>query len=110
METVIIAVISIFASGGFWSYMQYLSQKREHKENVITRELVEHLCNASLSTLHTNLYNLTKVILARGYITPEELDELENIYAPYHALGGNSTGTNYYERAKQLPIRMENSK
>lgn len=104
METVIIAVISIFASGGFWTYMQYMSQRKDRQREVITKETVDNLCAASLSTLHTNLYRLTKTVIKRGYITADELDELENVYKPYHALGGNGTGKIYYERAKSLPM------
>ena len=32
---------------------------------------------------------------------------LEYLYRSYHALGGNGTGTELYNRAKALPIRND---
>ena len=124
---IITAVAAVFASSGLWQYLIYKSQQKDQKRSAATKgdiqaleaQMVtkaEHaeLCekigkveDASLSTLHTNLYRLTRKVFARGSITPEEIDELENIYKPYHALGGNSTGTDYYERAKALPLSKE---
>lgn len=107
METIIIAIISIFASGGFWSYMQYLAAKKERDKQIITKETVDNLLSASLCTLHSQLYKLSKSAIKRGYITQVELDELENVYPVYHALGGNGTGTNLYNKARALPINLE---
>ena len=107
METVIIAAISIFASGGFWSYMQYLAAKKERDKQVITKEMVDNLLAASLCTLHSQLYKTTTEAIRRGHIRQEELDELENVYPVYHALGGNGTGTTLYNKAKALPIDLE---
>lgn len=107
METIIIAIISIFASGGFWSYLQYLAAKKERDRQIITKETVDNLLAASLCTLHSQLYRLTTEAIKKGYITQEGLDELENVYPVYHALGGNGTGTVLYKKARALPINLE---
>lgn len=59
-----------------------------------------------LAILHNKIYTLGKQYIARGYITVEDLDDYEHLYRAYHALGGNGTGTEIYERVKNLPIRQ----
>ena len=39
----------------------------------------------------------------RGYISVEELRNVEHLFTAYSALGGNGTGTELYERLKDLP-------
>lgn len=41
----------------------------------------------------------------QGGIDTAGLKNLEYLYKSYHALGGNGTGTELYNRAKALPIR-----
>jgi len=121
---IITAVAAVFASSGLWQFILYKAQIHDKKHEVATKadiddlreiiitktehealvEQIERVERASLSTLHTNLYSLTQKVLRRGAIKAEEIEELDNIYEPYHALGGNGTGTNYYERAKNLPL------
>lgn len=121
------AVGAVFASSGLWQYAIYKAQQRDKKKSAATKadidelraemvtkkehqeliDQIEKVEDASLSTLHTNLYSLTYKLFERGSITPEEIDELENIFKPYHALGGNSTGSDYYQRAKSLPLKKE---
>lgn len=121
---IITAVAAVFASSGLWQFILYKAQIHDKKHEVATKADIESLQAvmvtkeehqnllkqmgrveaASLSTLHTNLYTLTQKVLRRGTIKAEEIEELDNIYEPYHELGGNGTGTNYYERAKNLPL------
>lgn len=58
-----------------------------------------------LALLHDKIYNYCQSYLDRGYITVEEMRNLEFLYDSYKALGGNGTGQEIYERAKQLPIK-----
>lgn len=105
IETIVTAIVAVCASGGFWSFLQYKAQQKDKEREVITKEMVDNLVKASLSTLHTNLYRLAKTALRRRYVTHDDLDELEHIFGAYRALGGNGTGALYYERVKALPIK-----
>ena len=58
-----------------------------------------------LSLLHDRLYQACKYYLAQGWIDVEGLDNIRYLYTSYHALGGNGTGTELYNRAKALPIK-----
>lgn len=60
-----------------------------------------------LAILHDRLYCECKRYLAQGHIDTDGLHNLEYIYKSYHALGGNGTGTELYNRAKGLPIKED---
>ena len=51
------------------------------------------------------LYTLGKQYIEREYVTIEDMKDFEYLYNAYHALGGNGTGTEIYERVKNLSIR-----
>ena len=51
-----------------------------------------------------------KFYILTNQITMEELESLGEIYNGYHALGGNGTVTEIYERCKELPIAKERTK
>lgn len=72
--------------------------KYKYSSNKLIREGV-------LAILHNKIYTLGKQYIDRGYITLEDLDDFEHLYKAYHALGGNGTGTEIYERVKNLQIR-----
>ena len=58
-----------------------------------------------LAIMHDRLYQACTYYLDKGYIDMSGLKNLEYLYQSYHALGGNGTGTELYNRAKALPIR-----
>ena len=57
-----------------------------------------------LAILHDRLYQACQFYLAQGWIDASGLKNIEYLYKSYHALGGNGTGTELYNRAKALPI------
>ena len=65
------------------------------------------LLDGVLAILHDRLYCECKRYLAQGHIDTDGLHNLEYIYKSYHALGGNGTGTELYNRAKGLPIKED---
>lgn len=79
--------------------MKYLwgTIKREHEEQRLLR-------GAVLAILHDRLYSLARYYLSQKCLTIQDLDNLEYIYNAYHALGGNGTGTDLFNRCKALPI------
>ncbi|MDO4285218.1 MAG: hypothetical protein Q4C60_07750 [Eubacteriales bacterium] len=63
-----------------------------------------------LAILHDRLYTLANEYILAGQITLMQLKNLEYIYKSYSALGGNGTGTELWERCKDLPIAKEAAK
>lgn len=63
------------------------------------------LLDGVLAILHDRIYQSCHHYLKFGYIDTSGLKNLEYLYKSYHALGGNGTGTELYNRAKALPIK-----
>lgn len=60
--------------------------------------------NAGLQALlHDRIFSICGKCENKGYATIEEKRNLEYLYNPYHALGGNGTGTRYYEQTQNMP-------
>ena len=72
--------------------------KSKHSSNKLIRDGV-------IAILHNKIYTLGKQYIERKYVTIEDMKDFEYLYNAYHALGGNGTGTEIYERVKNLSIR-----
>lgn len=62
---------------------------------------------ANLALLHDRLYQGCKHYIAQGHIDVDSLKNIEYLYRAYHALGGNGTGTELYNRVQKLPIKED---
>lgn len=60
-----------------------------------------------LAILHDRLYQACQFYLKRGYCTIDDRDNLEYMFRPYKALGGNGTGEELYNRCLTLPYGPE---
>lgn len=60
-----------------------------------------------LAILHDRLFQAGRYHIAQNEITLSELKNVEYLYRSYHTLGGNGTGTEIWERIKDLPLKME---
>lgn len=91
--------------------LQRSAAKKDKKDDNISGRVAvleadnEKMREALIGILHNELYINCQEIIERKSITVGELDNLNLIYAPYHKLGGNGTGTKLYELASNLPIR-----
>lgn len=54
--------------------------------------------------LHDRIYGEYAQCLKKGYADVNDIRNLEYLYRPYHALGGNGTGTELFERVKKMPV------
>lgn len=91
----LLGIPSLFAAvllSGF-NYIKY-----RHSSNKLIKDGV-------LAILHNKIYTLGKLYIAQRYITLDDLDDFKHLYEAYHALGGNGTGTDIYERVRALEIR-----
>ncbi len=57
--------------------------------------------------LHDRLYQGCRYHIRNGEIADGEMKNMEYLYKDYHALGGNRTGTELYNRIKKLPLKEE---
>ena len=58
---------------------------------------------------HDKIYKLTDEYIDRGWVTLDELDNLEYLYTAYRTLGGNGTGEKRYNRVQALPVKTSQS-
>ncbi len=65
----------------------------------------EAIKDGVLAILHDRLFQAGKFYIAQGRITLDELKNVEYLYRSYHELGGNGTGTEIWERIKDLPLK-----
>lgn len=77
--------------------------KRQKEEN----EKSAALHDGVLALLHDRLYQACRYHLGRGYCGLDDRDNLEYMFRPYKALGGNGTGEELYNRCLALPYALE---
>lgn len=95
-------LLVIFGSTGFWGIIQLLINRKLSK-----RDEYEQIKRALLAVLHDRLYQGCKYFIHINSITASALKNLDYLHEAYKAFGGNSIGTELFERCKKLPIREE---
>lgn len=60
-----------------------------------------------LAMLHDRLYQSCRFYFAQGWVDIKGLKNIEYLYDAYHALGGNGTGTDLYNRVRAMPIKED---
>ena len=89
------AELSVITGALGWAY-------KKLKRKVDEQGLVKA---GMLAILHDRLFQAGRYYTEKGEITFEEIKNIEYLYNSYHALGGNGTGTEIWERIKNLPVK-----
>lgn len=94
--TVIAAIIAVFASTGFWAFVQKLFDKRSAWQKLLMGIAYSKICDLALK------------YIGRGYITKEEYADLKKyLYEPYRDMGGNGTCARLMAEVDKLPIKED---
>jgi len=92
-------VVAVFASAGFWSFINRLMQNKGEKSP--ERQML-------LGLAHDRICYLAEKYIERGWITRDEYENLHDyLYLPYKRLGGNGTADRLMEEVDRLPIRQK---
>lgn len=84
------------------------ARKAEEEAHKAEQDALQNtLKEGVLALLHDRLYQGCRYHIGRGKITAAEMKNMEYLYSGYHTLGGNGTGTELYERVKELPLEEE---
>lgn len=91
------AVFGIITGGLGWAVKRLRKrQKMQEGEQAAIKE-------GMLALLHDRIYQGYAECERKGYASVDDIKNLEYLYCPYHALGGNGTGTELFERVKRMP-------
>lgn len=80
-----------------WLWRVLLRRKKENDE----------MKEGMMALLHDRIYQACSFFLARGWCSMEDRSNLEYLYKPYKALGGNGTGESLYKKCMDLPLVEE---
>jgi hypothetical protein len=80
-----------------WLWQALLRRKRENDE----------IKEGMMALLHDRIYQACSFFLKRGWCSLEDRSNLEYLYTPYKALGGNGTGESLYKKCLELPLTAE---
>ena len=89
-------IVAILGSTGLWTLINNIITYIKDKKSIEKKAL--------LALLHDKMYYLCQHFINKGEITTDELENLEYLYKPYSALGGNGTCKRLYEEVLRLPI------
>ncbi|CAK7008727.1 MAG: hypothetical protein EUB_01608 [Eubacterium sp.] len=70
-------------------------------------KFIKYVRNGLLAILHDRIYQACNFYLTQGWVDIQGLRNLEYMYKPYAAMGGNGTAKELYERVKDLPIEED---
>ena len=91
LTSVLIALIS---STGLWGYIANYRNKHDAKTRLL------------IGLAHDRIIYLGTRYIDRGYITPDEYENLHDyLYVPYAENGGNGSAKRVMEQVKALPIK-----
>lgn len=91
LTSVLIALVS---STGLWSYLASYRNKHDAKTRLL------------IGLAHDRIISLGTRYIERGYITPDEYENLNDyLYQPYTENGGNGSAKRVMEQVKALPIK-----
>jgi len=98
MASMATIVVAIFASTGFWSFLQTVVLNKKNTSSAESRMLK--------GLGHDRICYLGEVYIKRGYITKDEYENLvDYLYKPYRELGGNGTAERIINEVQKLEIR-----
>lgn len=134
VETIVTVVVAIFASTGFWTFINNRMSRKDQKEDETAKfkkwregadkyhedvkesidkfkEQMDLQSEMLMGLGHDRILQLGEKYIAQGSITLEEYEDLDKyLYRPYAALGGNGTAKKIMEEIKALPTRTSDSK
>ncbi len=105
--------------GGMFTLLQWRLSRRAQQEDAARdqknreleelRRLVEVLMEADRTLLYDRIKHLGKSYIARGFVTVEELEDLNLMHTVYHdrdKLGGNGFLDELMHRVRSLEVRF----
>ena len=94
IDKVVTIVAAVLASSGFWAFMQRYFDKNDSFKKLL------------IGIGHDRIMYLGMQYIKRGYITPDEYENLNDyLYEPYAENGGNGSAKKIMVEVNKLPIK-----
>ncbi len=97
LETLYAALIAVLGGAYHVLRRKVAAQKQEYDQT----------CEGVKALLHDRIYTECSHWIAEGYCTLEDRKNIEYMYRPYRALGGNGTGEQLYNAVQGLPFETQ---
>lgn len=75
-----------------------------------TENRFKRLEYANVAILHDKIYKQCSEFLEQGWISIDDLENLEYLWRGYRELGGNGTGETLYKKVLDLPNKLKEEK
>lgn len=96
------SIITALGVGGIGGIAKFLLTKMK-KNRIESEKRFNNLEFAMISILHDKIYSRCTQALLDGWISVDDLENLDYLWRGYHNLGGNGTGETIYKKVKELP-------
>lgn len=97
---VITIIAAFFGCTGFWTFIQFLIQRKTEKDSKQGKMLK--------GLGHDRICYLAQKYIEQGHITKEEYEDLHDyLFLPYKDLGGNGTAERLMKEVEKLPIKED---
>ncbi len=94
VQIIVTAVCSVFASSGFWLFLQKYTSRNDAKADML------------MGLGHDRIMYLGKSYVKKGYITADEFENINDyLFVPYEGLNGNGSAKRLIEEVRKLPIK-----
>lgn len=91
---VLVSVLTVAASSGFWAYMQRRDSTRTQTDRLLR------------GLAYDKIVSMGMMYIERGWITKDEYEEYQKyLFAPYKALGGNGVTDRVMAAVSNLPLQ-----
>lgn len=90
------AVTALLGSSGIWMWVKTKTDRNSSEDQLL------------LTVARSQLVDLGRKYLKRGYITMDEYEEYEDQYKLYSDLGGNGLARRIFEQVDELPMMPTN--
>lgn len=99
IDIVVPLVVAVFASGGFWGYIQ----RQSDKNSSVTQ--------LTLGLAHNEIVKQGLIYIERGWISKDEYEDFTKyLYKPYATFGGNGLAEKIFKEVTDLPLSPKEKK
>lgn len=91
LHQAVLLLSALAASSGLWAFVASTKNKKTATDRML------------LGLGHDRIVYLCKIHVAAGCISTEDFENLNYLYEPYKALGGNGTAEKYMNDVRKLP-------